>query len=356
MEITRTGIEIGQTLQFIGLLIVVAILLWAKVSELIAHRQQGKTDAQGQDLFMLAVIVLGGIAAYVFGRNVGTLTLHFYGVLIVTGILVASIVGAWMAKKSGKDPEHLWNGLVWAVIGGVIGARLWFVFFPPVASVEAGKDTAWMLSHPFDFQDGPLAIWTGGLGIFGGVIGGAIGIWLYARYHNLTHLRQWLDIAAVILPLGHAIGRWGNYVNQELYGEPTDLPWGIKIDNPVLPYSPDDRFHPLFLYESLWNLVLFSGLFYLWNKHRDRFKDGDFLLMYLMGYSVVRFLLEFLRVEIAEVQGLGVNSSQTITAIAFVVSLAIFLYRHRGLPIKPARRFHPDGRPVGKSHKERAKS
>jgi phosphatidylglycerol:prolipoprotein diacylglycerol transferase len=290
------------------------------------------------------------------GIEIGPLTLHFYGVLIVAGILAAANVGAWMAKKDGKDPEHLWNGLVWAVIAGVIGARLWFVFFPPVASVEAGKTTAWMLSHPFDLQDGPLAIWNGGLGIFGGIIGGALGIWLYARRHKIRDLRQWLDIAAVIVPLGHAIGRWGNYVNQELYGEPTDLPWGIKIDAPVFPYSPDDRFHPLFLYESLWNLVLFSALFYLWNKQRQRFKDGDFVLLYLVGYSVVRFLLEFLRVEVAEIQGVGVNSSQTITAIAFVVALALFLYRHRDFRFASQARFHPDGRPVGKSHKAEKKS
>jgi len=148
-------------------------------------------------------------------------------------------------------------------------------------------------------------------------------------------LLPWLDIAGVVLPLAQFIGRWANYVNQELYGTPTDLPWGITIDSQyrVAPYtSPVDypastRFHPLFLYEGLWNLAAFFVLSYLYNRYRNRFKPGDFFLLYVMQYSVVRFLLEFLRVEIATIGTTGINSSQATTAVAFALALVIFLVR-----------------------------
>lgn len=263
-----------------------------------------------------------------FGQTINP-TLHFYGLLIVIGILAGTSLAAWLAKRDGKDPEHIWNGMMWAVALGVIGARLWFVFFPPVATAEAGKDTAWMLKNFFDLNDGAIAVWSGGLGIFGGVIGGFIGILIYVYRAKLTDLWVWMDMAAIGLPLGHAIGRWGNYVNQELYGKPTELPWAISIDNPPAQYAGASGFHPLFLYESLWNIALCGFLVWLWLKHRERFIKGDFLLIYLMGYPPIRFLLEFLRVEIAEVPGIGVNSSQTISVIGFVIAAALFIYRHR---------------------------
>jgi len=288
------------------------------------------------------------------GIEIGPLTFHFYGLLIVMGLLAASFLGSWMAQQDDKDPKHLWDGLIWAVMAGIIGARLWFVFFPPVASVEAGRDTAWMLSNFFDLNDGAIAIWNGGLGIFGGVIGGFFGIWLYARRNKLKDFWGWIDIAAVTVPLGHAVGRWGNFVNQELYGKPTDLPWAISIDNPPLEYIDAEGFHPLFLYESLWNLMLCAALVYLWINYRDRLRKGTFLLLYVVGYSIVRFLLEFLRIEIAEVQGLGINSSQTITALSTVIALGIlFSWYWQNNPFK-TKQYHPDGRPVGAPKKKKA--
>jgi phosphatidylglycerol:prolipoprotein diacylglycerol transferase len=286
------------------------------------------------------------------GIEIGPLTLHFYGLLAVMGILAGGGLAAWLAKKDGKDPDHVWNGLVWAVVLAVIGARVWFVLFPPDTSVDAGKDTAWMLKNFFDMNDGPLAIWNGGLGIFGAVIGGLLGVILYIRRAKLTNLWEWVDIAAIGLPLGHAIGRWGNYVNQELYGKPTDLPWGISIDNPPAQYRDAEGFHPLFLYESLWNLVLCGFLIWLWMNYRKRLKAGDIFLIYLMGYSVVRFLLEFLRVETAHVPGVDINSSQAITAIAFVVAVILLILRHWS-SIRRQPQYHPDGRPVGKPKKQK---
>jgi phosphatidylglycerol:prolipoprotein diacylglycerol transferase len=324
-----------------------------------------------------------------FGQN---LQVRYYGIIVVVAMLVAAWVAARLAKQRGYDPDHVWGGLTWAIFPGIIGARLWFVLFPPLLAVQQGRDTNYMLQNFFNTTDGAIAIWTGGLGIFGAVIGGFIGVWLYcSRFHNrvafvtyvifypltlvlsaiewvfgalwnLVRRREvkrfelprftttfpnegiplvpWLDIAGVVLPLAQGIGRWANYVNQELYGSATSLPWGITIDadkrvppyDLVVDYPPTTRFHPLFLYESLWNIGAFFVLMYLYNRYRNRFKPGDFFLLYLMQYSVVRFFLEFLRVEIATIGTTGINSSQATTAIVFVIALVIFVIRRRTPP------------------------
>jgi len=250
---------------------------------------------------------------------------HFYGLIIVAGILAAAAVAAWMARRDRKDSDHVWNGLIWVVLFGVIFARAWHVLFP---SINAARDRAWYFDHFFDLNEGPLVLWSGGLSIFGAVIGGIIGIALYARKHKLD-LLSWLDIGAVALPLGQAIGRWGNYVNQELYGKPTDLPWGLRIDNPPAEYAGSTHFHPLFLYEPLWNLITVGVLLWLWLRYRDRFRKGDFLLMYLVSYPFARFLLEYLRIE--EAMAGGVNVSQVLSLAAAIASALVLLYRHRAI-------------------------
>lgn len=250
-------------------------------------------------------------------------TFHFYGLIIVLGIIVAASVAAWMARRDRKDPDHVWNGLIWVVILGVIFARAWHVLFP---SIDAPRDRAWYFSHFFDLNDGPLAVWSGGLSIFGAVLGGILGVTIYA-YRNKLDALSWLDLGAVVVPLGQAIGRWGNYVNEELYGKPTDLPWGITLVNPDPRYSADTRFHPLFLYESLWNLLTFGVLLWLWLRYRNRLKKGDFVLLYLVLYGVARFLLEYLRVDVTLVN--GINVSQVTTAIAGLAALALLIARHR---------------------------
>lgn len=253
-------------------------------------------------------------------------TFHFYGLIIVMGILCAALLVAWMARRDNKDPGHVWDALVWIVIMGVIFARLWHILFPSVSSVEAGRTAQWYLTHPFDLHDGPLIIWNGGLSIFGAVIGGALAVVIYARRHKLD-LLSWIDIAAISVPLGQAIGRWANYVNEELYGTPTDLPWGITISTPPPEYALDTTFHPLFLYESLWNLLTVIVLVTVWLRWRDRLKQGDFLLLYVISYGTVRALLEFLRIEVTT-SG-GVNVSQVFSAVAALLALLILLWRHR---------------------------
>jgi phosphatidylglycerol:prolipoprotein diacylglycerol transferase len=261
-----------------------------------------------------------------FGVTVNP-TFHWYGLLIVTGIIAAAALVAWMAKRDeDKDPDHVWDALMWIVIGGVIFARVWHVLFPSISSVEAGRTARWYLTHPFDLHDGMFIIWSGGLSIFGAVLGGALAIVIYARRHKLD-MMSWIDMAAVAVPLGQAIGRWGNFVNEELYGKPTDLPWGMRVDNPPAPYTASTRFHPLFLYESLWNLATTGVLLFIWLRYRHRLKKGDFLLMYLMSYGTVRFFLEFLRIEVT--LSYGINVSQAVSGAAAVIAAAILIFRHR---------------------------
>ena len=151
-------------------------------------------------------------------------------------------------------------------------------------------------------------------------------------------LSPWMDIAGVSIPLGQAIGRFANYVNQELYGAPTNLPWGIQIprDARVAPfeslidYPIDALFHPIWAYEAIWSLVAFYVLWRIYHQYRDRLLGGDILLLYVAQYSFGRFLLEFLRVEIAVIGQSGINSSQTVTLIAFLIAVGLLLRRHRG--------------------------
>jgi len=278
--------------------------------------------------------------------------IRYYGIIIVVAMLAAAWVAARLAKRDGRDPDHVWGALTWAIIPGIICARLWFVLFPPASLVQGCfdtdpaticQDTAWMLQNFFNTQNGAIAIWSGGLGIFGAVLGGLLGMYLYMRRNKLS-MAYWLDIAGVVLPLAQAIGRWANFVNQELYGKITTLPWGITIDSAhrVDPYKSTvdfplvdsatqaaARFHPLFLYESLWSLIAFFVLLQIFQRYRSRLRPGDIFLLWVIQYSVIRFLLEFLRAEPAYLPGTTINSSQTATVIAFVVAAAIFVYRHR---------------------------
>jgi phosphatidylglycerol:prolipoprotein diacylglycerol transferase len=271
------------------------------------------------------------------GIHLGPLYIRFYGLILVGGLLLAASLAAWMAARDKRDPDHVWGALTWALIPGIIGARLWFVFFPSSEMVERGFTFGWFLSHPFDMVNGPLAIWNGGLGIFGAVLGGILGIVLYTRRYRLRFW-EWIDIGAVALPLAQAIGRWGNLVNQELYGHPTTLPWGITIDRAarvgqyqnMLTYPVDTRFHPIFLYESLWNALTAVLLLYLWLNFRRRFRHGDFLLLYLVSYAIIRFSLEFLRVDVTLVS--AINVSQVTSLVVGFAALGVFLWRRWRAP------------------------
>lgn len=250
--------------------------------------------------------------------------LAWYGLILMSG----AVAGAWLAgrevKRRGGDPEVVWDLLIYLIIGGVIGARLWHVFTPPPSSIEQGITTAYYLTHPLDL----INLRKGGLGIPGAVIGGAIALYYYTRKHKLN-FAEWADIAAPSVALGQAIGRFGNYFNQEVYGAPTNLPWKIYIQPAyrVSGFKQYDYFHPLFLYESLWNLANMFFLIWLSRRFADRLKPGDVLLTYLVTYPIGRFLLEFLRLDAAQLG--GINANQTFMAAVALIAAAALFIRHR---------------------------
>ncbi len=264
--------------------------------------------------------------------------IHVYGIILVSGAIVGAYLASVEARRKGFDPNYVWDGLIWALIGGIVAARIWHIFTPPPSMVAQGLTTEFYLNLsnfvPVTFLGlkfslpAALAIMNGGLGIPGGVIGGLLGLWLYTRRNKLDFI-TWVDIAAPALPLAQAIGRWGNFVNQELYGRPTDLPWGIYIEPQYrLPaYASVERFHPIFLYESALNLLICVALLYVARKYVDRLRPGDLLLFYLALYPTVRFLLEFIRLDSSGFGNLNIN--QTISAATALVAVIALATRDR---------------------------
>jgi phosphatidylglycerol:prolipoprotein diacylglycerol transferase len=240
------------------------------------------------------------------------------------GALAAAYLAEREARRRGLDSEVVWDALLWLVIAGIVGARLWHVFTPPPSMVAVDFDTAYYLTHPLRI----LTIWDGGLGIPGAVIGGGLALYWYTRRKGLS-FALWADIAAPALALGQAIGRWGNFVNQELYGLPTNLPWAIYIDPQyrLTQYLDISYYHPLFLYESLWNLGNMFFLLWLGRRYARRLLAGDLMLVYLITYPVGRFLLEFIRADAP--QAFGINTNQTVMAIVAVAAAALLVLRHR---------------------------
>lgn len=265
------------------------------------------------------------------GFQVGPLFIRYYGIILMLGALA----GAWLAERQARRynqlSDRVWDALVWVLIGGIIGARLWHIFTPPPSMIAVGITTEFYLTHPLD----AIATWQGGLGIPGAVIGGALALYLFTRKNKLN-FGTWVDIAAPGLALGQAIGRWGNFINQEVYGRPTDLPWAVHIQPQYrLPeFQNQETYHPLFLYESLWNLANVSFLLWLQRRYQDKLKPGDLFLVYLITYPVGRFLLEFLRLDSAQLA--GINANQSVMAVVAIVAAAALFWRHRSAPLSSA--------------------
>ena len=218
------------------------------------------------------------------------------------------------------NPDHAWNALIVILILGLIGARLYHVLTPSPSMAAIG------INSPLDYFRDPVQLLNfrgGGLGIFGGIAGGLLGLILYTRRNRIPTL-GWADLSVVGLALGQAIGRWGNFFNQELYGSPTDLPWAVHID-PIyrLPdYAAFERFHPAFLYESLWSLTTFLVLYRLARHGRERLLPGELTAFYLIAYSIGRILLEQVRLDSRVTTLFGL---ETMFAVATLVSAFIAL-------------------------------
>jgi len=256
--------------------------------------------------------------------EIGPLPLRAYALCIIAGIVVAIWIGErrWIAR--GGTSGEVSDLAIWAVPFGLVGARLYHVA------------TDWQQY----FGDGQnpieaLYIWRGGLGVWGGIAMGALGVVIGARLRGIKLLPV-LDAMAPGVLVAQALGRWGNYFNQELYGRPTELPWGLEI-NPDLndgvryQYGADVVFHPTFLYEFLWCLAAFAVV--IWADRRFRLGHGRVLALYVMAYTVGRFWIERLRiddVQLSDVGGLRFNEWTSI--VLFVLATAYFVWAGRKHP------------------------
>ncbi len=285
------------------------------------------------------------------GIHLLAITFHWYGIILVTAGWIAAEVAEWLASRQGYEPEHVWRALIRIILLGLIGARLWYVFFPPDSVVANGLTAGWLLSHFLDLNQGVIAIYAGGLGLIGGIVGGTLGLYLYTRRKKLPFF-PWLDLAAIVLPLAQAVGRLGNGVNQDLYGPVTTLPWGMLVSDETQrlgPYTDLARyplatahFHPVYAYEALWMALVFAVLMGLFLRYRQRLQPGTFALIYVVLYGMGRAVLEFLRVNVSHVG--GVNVSQVAAALAAALAL-IVLIRWRPIMRPPTGSLHSfDGR------------
>jgi phosphatidylglycerol:prolipoprotein diacylglycerol transferase len=261
--------------------------------------------------------------------EIGPLSLRWYGVLMVTAFIVAAAIAARYVERKGQSSSNVWDGLLWVLVGAVIGARLYYVF---IQSPRGPNGIERYLANPLEI----LNVMGGGLHIFGGFIGGAIALLLFARRRNLP-VAIYLDGAALGMPLGQAIARLGNFINQELYGPPTTLPWGLRIDPPhrippfddLTRYPESTRFHPLFLYEAIWNLVGFALLNTIARRFEKQLRDGDLILMYAIWYPLGRFFLEFLRTDSWFFPGTPFNVVHVLSLLAICGAAALLIWRHR---------------------------
>jgi len=219
--------------------------------------------------------------------HLGPLTIRWYGFLIAMAVLLGVNLSQYLAKARNVDPELIGDLGIWLVIGAIPFARLYYVLFQ-------WQDYS---QHPQDI----IAIWKGGIAIHGAILGGTIATIFFARWHKIS-IWQLSDLVVPSLALGQAIGRWGNFFNSEAFGSPTNLPWKLFIapENRPAGYLQYAYFHPTFLYESLWNLMVFAILLYLffWGlKHGNTLKVGTISLVYLVAYSLGRVWIEGLRTD-----------------------------------------------------------
>jgi prolipoprotein diacylglyceryl transferase len=242
--------------------------------------------------------------------DLGPLSIHMYGVTLLVAIAAAIALSGYRWTKLGGDWDLVFRAAVWGVAFGIVGARLYHV----VTSWDEVPHEWW----------GPFAVWKGGLGVWGGilfgVLAGAVVVW-----RSGESIRLMMDCVAPALLLAQGIGRIGNYWNQELFGKPTDLPWGLEIDPEHRParYAFDDTFHPTFLYELLYDLVGVGLL--IWVGRRFRIKPPGLFALYVAYYTFGRTFEELLRVDPAH-EFLGLRLNLYVAAVLFVVSVAFFVW------------------------------
>jgi phosphatidylglycerol---prolipoprotein diacylglyceryl transferase len=259
--------------------------------------------------------------------RLGPLSIHWYAITMILAILLGTYVASRYVARHGQDPDKLWDMLLWILIPALIGARLYYVF---IQSPRGPQGLGSYLAHPIEI----LQIWNGGIHIYGALIFGGIALLIYLRLNKLPFL-VYLDGIGLGLLLGQAIGRIGNFINQELYGPPTTLPWGLRIDpaHRVPPYNnlslyPESvRFQPLFLYELLWDALGFVLLLWISRRFEKRLRNGDLFLMYLIWAPTGRFFIEFLRTDSWFFPGTPFDILHVLIAIIVLSASSILVLR-----------------------------
>jgi phosphatidylglycerol---prolipoprotein diacylglyceryl transferase len=254
-----------------------------------------------------------------------TLTLRWYGVLVMLG----AVVGSWIAEKEirrrGENGALVWDALVWVLPPGIIGARLWYVLNVTLGGSSYYLDDPWKI----------INIPEGGLHFFGGLLFGAIALYYYVRRYKLD---GWLllDAIAPAALIGQAVARPANFINQELYGPPTTLPWGISIDafhripiyQDLVKYPVETtRFHPTFAYEMIWNFLAAALLLWLARRFADRLKPGAIFGGWLVLAGVGRVLIEFFRPDQPKIPGTAISYSALVSALMAVAGVILLLSR-----------------------------
>jgi len=248
--------------------------------------------------------------------QIGPLALRYYGLCIALGILVATWLTERELIRKGYDSALALDALFFIIPLGFIGARVYHV----VTDYELYR------GDPFPAV---FEVQNGGLGIYGGVIGGFLGLLIFARVRRINPL-AFADAVAPGLVLAQAIGRWGNYFNQELFGKPSKLPWAIRIDpvNRPTGYADATSFHPTFLYESIWDVIVCLLLLWIARRFAERLKAGDVFLLYVSFYSVGRFFVETLRIDPAFLIGGTLRGNLFVSSILALGFAMIVLLRH----------------------------
>ena len=250
--------------------------------------------------------------------EVGPFALRYYGLCIAIGIIVATWLTGRELERKGLDGTLALDSLFFIVPLGFVGARAYHVI----------TDYELYSGDPFP---GVFEVWNGGLGIYGGVVGGFIGLLIFAWIRGISPW-SFADAVAPGLVLAQAIGRWGNYFNQELFGRPSDLPWAIRIapENRPVGYTDATSFHPTFLYESIWDLIVCLILLWVARRFTERLKTGDILVLYVSLYSFGRFFVESLRIDPAFLIGGTIRGNLFVSSVLALGFAMILLLRHSG--------------------------
>ncbi len=243
--------------------------------------------------------------------HLGPLTIRMYALCIILGVVVAVVVAErrWVAR--GGRPGVPADIAAWAVPAGLIGARVYHVITDPELYFKAGR-------HPIE----ALYIWRGGLGIWGAIAGGAVGAIIAGRRMGIR-FAPLADAAAPGIALAQAIGRWGNYFNQELFGRPTHLPWALHVTNPE-GVNPPGYYHPTFLYESLW--LVGVAAFVVWADRRWQLGHGRVFALYVAAYTAGRACFEALRIDHAN-HILGLRVNDWVSVLVFTGALVYFVLK-----------------------------